>query len=643
MSARPAVFDQIHDQVLARFIGPMAQPVQIEDEADLAAFLGFFQDLQQPGLEDFHEVMLERVATRGIKTVSPALTVRDDADRALFIQMARGVSQPGFEQLKAAMLARLRGAPLLEPDPRRPHGADDSALGCEPAASRAAPVGHGIEAPVPGQLHRLVDEPDVRATAPASVDQRSLTGGAENAPLRADTHAGAHASVRVNSHPPSPRPDAVAPASRIAEEEDAETGRRAGVENPTRWPDAVDGYVATLRAQKAIGKKTLRERRTLLDQLGNFLVGTYSFSGRFFVHQVQKHHIAAFADFSANRLARGITKAEHDAATASGKPLPTIAPRTQLKRNSTLALFFDWALNELQATSSDPTSGMEKRNSTLKKQKSETSEPYRPFERNHITTIFDPDRFLAHCRVPDYFWAPLLGIHLGARLGELVNVELCNIKRHELSDIWYIDLQAEDTKNQNSVRRLPITRPLVDLGFLDYVEHIRGLGATTLFPHRDMTTKTARDQPSKNASDNFAKHLDACGLSDPALVFHSFRHTVITALQLANVPLLISQQIAGHAAQDHAVRTGAMTREQARSVTMTTYSHADIPSMTMEDPFRVLKQTLEQNLTLPLDYVRLARAAAIVQEHVRKSGVGIEAGWPAQNRAYTQMMLARLN
>lgn len=241
------------------------------------------------------------------------------------------------------------------------------------------------------------------------------------------------------------------------------------------------------------------------------------------------------------------------------------------------------------------------------------------------------------------FWAPLLGVHLSVRLGEIVTLQVDAIQQHALSGIWYVDIRPESAKNANSVRRLPITQPLLDLGFIDYVQKLKKLGAVSLFPHRDMTKTSAIRQPSKNASEKFARFLDVCGVMDKDLVFHSFRHTVVTALQYEGVPLHVSQQIVGHMAQDHAIKTGELTREQARSVTFSAYTHTDIPSLTVEDPFKVLKDALERAVQPPLDYLRLKRAAAIVLQHLRKTSQGFESGWAPQDKKYTEKMVDALN
>jgi hypothetical protein len=104
-------------------------------------------------------------------------------------------------------------------------------------------------------------------------------------------------------------------------------------------------------------------------------------------------------------------------------------------------------------------------------------------------------------RDPDYFWGPVLGLHFGARLGDFVTAKLVDIGHIPEIDTWYIDISYEAAKNSNSVRRLPITEPLIRLGFLKYIEHLHGLGAEHLFPHRDWTTPTALRDPSKQVEE----------------------------------------------------------------------------------------------------------------------------------------------
>ena len=88
---------------------------------------------------------------------------------------------------------------------------------------------------------------------------------------------------------------------------------------------------------------------------------------------------------------------------------------------------------------------------------------YLPFTNAHIKRIFDPKPFLSNSRDPDYFWGPCLGLYLGVRLGDVVDAKVADMGYMAAIDTWYIEVPVDRAKNDNSVRRLPITRPLIEL------------------------------------------------------------------------------------------------------------------------------------------------------------------------------------
>lgn len=149
--------------------------------------------------------------------------------------------------------------------------------------------------------------------------------------------------------------------------------------------------------------------------------------------------------------------------------------------------------------------------------------------------------------------------------------------------------------------------------------------------------------PSGNCSDRFAKYLDTLHIRDRALVFHSFRHTVVTALHDAGAPLSDAMQITGHQAQDHAITTGKMTAEQARSVHVKTYTHSDKARLNTKYPLARLHHWLDHAVQVPLDYRRLAKAASIVTEHVVKTMDGFQSGWSPLKRKHVEEQIGRLN
>jgi hypothetical protein len=114
-------------------------------------------------------------------------------------------------------------------------------------------------------------------------------------------------------------------------------------------------------------------------------------------------------------------------------------------------------------------------------------------------------------------------------------------------------------------------------------------------------------------------------------------------MQDAGVPLAHAMQIAGHEAQDHAVRTKRITEEQARSVHLSVYTHVDLERLGTEYPLLALRQHLERSMNPPIDLPRLKTAAAIVTEHVKKVAGEFRSGWPPQRIEYTESLLAQLD
>lgn len=402
--------------------------------------------------------------------------------------------------------------------------------------------------------------------------------------------------------------------------------------NPLRMSQALEQYKVACVNDK-LAEKTIFERQRLLKGLATHVAaGMPDADGDPFLHQIGMHHVSNFLD----KVSR---KASKDGALTT----EPAASRTIIKKVSTLRTFFEWAREDREATLADLGPGLDRREKALRMVAPKEDEHYEPFDVEQLLTIFEPSKYLAFNNQADYFWAPLLGLHLGTRLKELITLKLADIERHEPTGIWFMDVKPENANNPHSIRRLPIATRLVELGFIDYVERIRRLEATMLFPHRDLTSTTGRRDPSKNCSRRFGEYLDTLAIVAPSLVFHSFRHTVVTALQDAGTPLKDSMEITGHQAQDYAVRTGKISAEQAQSVHVLTYTHADKPVVNREHPLARLHQHLDNAIQVPLDYARLRKAAIIVTEHVVKTMDGFKSGWSPLQQDHTDAQIARLN
>ncbi len=400
-----------------------------------------------------------------------------------------------------------------------------------------------------------------------------------------------------------------------------------------RLSELIDRYEKRHRGDQTIAPRTVTDRVRLYNQLRAHLSDRHSLSDPL-VHEVSSAHLSTFIDEQASRVGKRVNR-EGNRQRAAAK--------TSVKKLSDLSTLFEYARTELEATPANPVTGLEKRRRSLRALAKREDVHYAPFTDHHLKQIFDPAQYLAANRTADYYWGPLLGLHLGVRLGEIVHADLAQIDRDPDTGIWYMDIHPDDAKNANSIRRLPLTQPLIDLGLLRYVEHVRALGSTALFPHIDRTTRLAAEKRSKNQSRHFGSYLNRLDIRDPKLVFHSFRHTVVTALQDGNTPLHDAMMIAGHEAISRAIRTGRITPSGARSVHLSVYTHSDLQRMGVDYPLVRFKAHLERCINPPIDYDRLSRAASVVLSHTRKVGNRFVSGWPAQRASYTQSQIQKLD
>lgn len=146
-------------------------------------------------------------------------------------------------------------------------------------------------------------------------------------------------------------------------------------------------------------------------------------------------------------------------------------------------------------------------------------------------------------------WGPLIGIYTGARLNEIAQIHLADIRQE--NGIWCFDLNDEDDEKQlktkNARRLVPIHKTLIELGLLEYLEHRKAKGSKKLFPDFSYCPKNGW---GRNLGRWFnEKLLPELGIKRRELVFHSLRHTVITKLMRAGVAEPIVKALVGHAQQ----------------------------------------------------------------------------------------------
>ncbi len=158
------------------------------------------------------------------------------------------------------------------------------------------------------------------------------------------------------------------------------------------------------------------------------------------------------------------------------------------------------------------------------------------------------------------YWVPLIGLYTGMRLGEIVQLQVSDIR--DADGVAFIDInkgldhdeEGKRLKTENAARQVPIHRQLVTLGFLKFVEAARAAG-----PNSRLFTEV---QPGKDEdwSQTFSKwwgrYTRAIDVHTPGTVFHSFRHNFADALRKAKVEDSRAKALLGHADDSTTARYG---------------------------------------------------------------------------------------
>jgi integrase len=205
------------------------------------------------------------------------------------------------------------------------------------------------------------------------------------------------------------------------------------------------------------------------------------------------------------------------------------------KRLGYLNDFFNWCIgNGHSQHQASPVEGLliSTKGKLKKKQ-----EHWKSFEDTDLKAIYGKGYFDAMPK-PDHYWIPIVALYSGARLNEIAGLHIAQIR--VIDGVHAMELT--DTKTSKVGRVVPIHQTLIDLGFWDYVEYVRGMGVDRLFPH----TVDGNNGHGKNAARQFANWLDKLGITDPLKVFHSTRSTLITGLHKVKANPAHAMQITGH-------------------------------------------------------------------------------------------------
>ena len=238
-----------------------------------------------------------------------------------------------------------------------------------------------------------------------------------------------------------------------------------------------------------------------------------------------------------------------------------IAPKTARLIFESTKAFFRWASGDAHLMGTNPAADIRVDTSGQPKKKSIRR---RPFKAAELELLFSSPTFTGSLSVrrrfdpgnlvirDAKFWIPILGYYTGARLGEIVQLHQPDVQLDGATP--YIDVnedgeglhgERKHVKSEAGLRRIPLHPDVLKLGFGEFVRQRRQKKPKE--PRLFYEVAYGADgQASTVFSKAFSRMLDKVGLTDPALVFHSFRHGAEDAFRNALTPQYLTDSIIGH-------------------------------------------------------------------------------------------------
>lgn len=214
----------------------------------------------------------------------------------------------------------------------------------------------------------------------------------------------------------------------------------------------------------------------------------------------------------------------------------TIAPITVANQIKIYSRLFKWAKKKRYYFDEDPFEDLVPKYTRGGGRDFFTSEDLTSIFNGTVFTAFNP-----HENKPHHYWAPLIGLYTGARISEIGALRIDDFKLVDGHDggkpIWVFYFNThngEDSmKTEDSERHTPIHPELIELGIIDYCKQQQKSGAVRLF---DYLNKDSKGSYGRWIGEDFTNYLKEIGIHEEIRkVFHSFRHTIATELERAEV------------------------------------------------------------------------------------------------------------
>lgn len=173
----------------------------------------------------------------------------------------------------------------------------------------------------------------------------------------------------------------------------------------------------------------------------------------------------------------------------------------------------------------------------------------RPDEERKVYTAADIKKIVtalpSPASRPERYWIPLIGIFSGMRLGEICGLHLDDVR--QVDGVWCFDVNGEGDKQLKtscSKRVIPVHPYLATLGFLSFVDRLRGSGVKRLWPN---LKRRDTDGYCHAIGKWFQRFNREQITADPLKTFHSLRHTFADTLKQAGEQESLISELMGHA------------------------------------------------------------------------------------------------
>lgn len=469
-------------------------------------------------------------------------------DRKIAERNAHAVIADFMEQLDSARATLAASVPTMRSAARTHYEAelladDRERLAGDRAASdlRAWNGGHRaslLRLMIAGQLDQeeadaqlgwAVEDLIRRGLAPVDVDRRSLLKALAEAQLDALNAFIERDQGKVALSPPSspllsePTPDPEQPPP---------SKTRRLVTGPTLAQLLKDFHQERIAGKRSLSEKTMSEHIVAVRMLEEFVGSNMAAASITKSDMIDYKRALLITPTNYRQRFPGKTIVEAiEANNGLAKPYPTLNPVTiNDKWLSHISTIMNWCANNghlpdnvARGIKVDEGKGYK--------------EPTRiGFNKDDLARMFGDPLFERPNEFGTRQWALLVALYTGARSSsEIARIKLTDI--YEEQGVWVFDLE-EATKNVRSKRLVPIHAKLIELGLLGYVRGLQRKGESRLFPDWE-----PEDKINRWFLRTFKRQV---GIGDRRKVFHSFRHTLKTALAHHGVNRDVSDLITGH-------------------------------------------------------------------------------------------------